>query len=277
MAEYFLATKNDCERVIESLISIIEESFPKLKFSFMVYGSYLREWRIGLSDLDGIIYFHESPFSEIVNSSSFKKLRLLMSALYSDMPFLKNTGFLSDVRILDQLHGRDGRFMIHDATSFKMFLTPGNYAIVHGEDFIPKLNPMSLFNFDEFDLASAMQCLRKYLFFELPKKGEYISIIERKNAFKFFRTLPRITSKLLGEPIDSIPEAINLLCHYFPNIDYEVLREMDYFAQHFWELEELLNSWHYGDRGFGMFILGWLCHEQTLEALVNSMPAKGQH
>lgn len=275
MSCYFPVTKDDCRKIIDALIAIVQMSFPDTPFSFMAYGSYLRKWRVGLSDLDGIIYFHESPFSEIATSPALERLRLRMRVLYQEMPFLKASGFLADVRILDRFHGRDGRFVVHDADSFRMFLVPGRYAIVHGNDFVPSLRPMSLYNLDEFDLASGLQCLRKYLFFELPKTGGDISINERKNALKFLRTLPRIVSKILEKPADPIYEGLDLLSRHFPGIDYQPLRDLDTIAQDYDQLENFLTSWH--GSGAESFINCWRCHEKTLEALVAAMPAKSQH
>lgn len=275
MANYFPVTKNDCKMVIKALIKILQRSFPDTPFSFMVYGSYLQKWRVGLSDLDGIIYFHESPFSEITSSFALERLWSGIKTLYQEMPFLKTSEFLADVRILDQLHGQDGRFMIHDALSFRMFLTPDRYAIVHGIDFVPDLRPMSLYNLDEFDLACALQCLRKYLFFELPKTYDEISKNEQKKALKYLRTLPRIVSKILEEPADPLPKGLNLLSQRFPYINYRPLRNLNMIAQDYDKLENFLISWH--ESNAESFVACWRCHDKTLDALIAEMRAKSLH
>ncbi len=268
-------TKKDCEKAISRIVKIFGKSLGDSSFSFMVYGSYINTWRNGMSDIDGIIYFKKTSFLKILSDKNLKKIHLNLRNLYKKIPFSKTPGFLSDIRVLDSIHGSDGRFMIHDSLSFKTLLTPDKVLMIHGNNFTKDLNPVSLFNLDEFNLAMGLQSLRNYLIFELAKTKTEASKGADENALKTLRVLPRIATKMLGESSYSISDGLDTLQRHFPKINYQPLRDINNIVEDYAKLDKYLASWH--DTGVESFINCWRCYEETLISLMTTLPMLGKH
>lgn len=276
MDDYQSISRDQCARVIEDLLGIFKKILPHRLASFLVYGTFLGQWRPGLSDLDSMLYFKGS-FLDISKVILSGELQSGLKELYQEFPFLGDGNFFSDVFIMDELHGHDGRFMVHDADSFNMFFIPfpERYRIMHGYDFLSELKPMSLRNQDELYLSGGLQMIRNYLLFELPKPIGGDSSFAQKESVKLFRVLPRIVSKIVEEPRDPIPEGIALLEVRFPEIDYRPLRQLWETSREYYSQKRFFETMH--DAGKQLFLDCWLCYEETLAQLVKKSPAKSKH
>lgn len=267
-----LATREDCRAMLEALLTVLARLFPDQTVDCLVYGAYLRDWRIGLSDLDAMIYFADGSLCRLLDDAKITKWQAAMAGLYRRFAFLANPDFLEDVFIMDRTHGQDGRFMVHDADSFNMFLANHSQVLL-GVKFFGQLRPMTLRNQDELYLANGLHLLRQFLLFEVPR-GKDILPVKIKEAAKFLRVLPRIASKILNEPADPIPEALNLLKRKFPEINYRPLEEFWRQSQNYQLVQRFQANWHLS--GHPAFINCWRCYELTLEAIVRDFPSKSR-
>lgn len=269
----YRTTRADCSNVIESLIGLMREIWQDSEFSFLVYGGYIGRWRPGLSDLDAMLLFEAKHLTQLVSFDKLRRFQECLGGIFEKFNFLKAGNFFADVFILDRGQIQDGRFFIHDSCSLENFFVPGKYQVICGRDFLGEMRAKSLRNQDEFYLAGGLQKLRNYLLFEIPKPDSGVSDASLEDAVKFLRVLPRIASKILGQPVDSLSEALRFLSRTLPLVDYTSLFHLLDLYQDYdsWQ-EFLLNCRNVYENE--LFLKSWLCYELTLQFLVNLMPAK---
>ncbi len=266
-------TQTDCSNVIESLIGLMKKVWPDSGFSFLVYGGYIGRWRPGLSDLDAMLLFEAKHLTQLVSLNKLRYFQKHLRDIFEKFGFLKIGNFFADVFVLDREQIQDGRFFIHDSCSLKNFFVPGKYQIIYGRDFLAEIKAKSLRNQDEFYLASGLQKLRNYLLFEIPRPGSGAPDASLEDAVKFLRVLPRIVSKILGQPFDPLPEALRLLSWTLPFIDYAPLfRLLDSYKDYDSWQDFLLSCRNIYENE--LFLRSWLCYELTLQSLATLMPAK---
>ncbi len=269
-----MVSKTDCENVVKKLVAILEVFIPK-KFDLIAYGSYAENWRDDFSDLDAILYFKNGLLPEIVSTIQIHQIQRALARLYEEITFLKKSNFFADVFILDEFHGADGRFMIYD-TGFihRLLVTNKNYSIVWGNNFLKNLSPVSLRHQEEFQLSMYLQEIRNYLIFEIPRLAFNPHLYSQK-IYKYFATLPRFASIVLGSPINRIKDGLDFFARRFPYIDYKPLDEL-----HFWEskgreaLHKYLANW--SALGNCLLIDCWRCYELTLAAIARTSPARSK-
>lgn len=270
--EKYWETKMDCAKVTDELVAILKQVMGN-EVDFLVYGAYLGIWRNGLSDLDGMIYFRNSmPLYPSTKSRMFE-LRAKISQLYEKFPFLKKGKFLADIFMLDYLHGSDGRFMIFDSGFFREL--KGKYNVVYGEDFIKKLNPVSLRMQEEFQLAIRIQRLRHYFIFETLRPAEEMSWGYAEEVLKYLRALARDITFILNNKMISDPRALIGLRSWLSHIDFLPIICLWENTNDPQSLDKYLESWH--DAGRNVFIDCLECYEKTLEAVVRNSPMKSRY
>lgn len=262
-------TREDCKFMIDFLARALRESGFGKVVDFIAYGSYYETWRDGLSDLDGIFYF--SGFSPI-NQSLRPQIRAFqkqVALLYKKMPFLKPGSCLYDIFILDSWHSRDGRFIMFDKEWVDVFWKYTAWELIHGTMFMDGLNPVSLRNQNEFELALGLHLLRNYLFFEIPRPPQEMSLAYAKGILKSFRVLPRVATFITGKPMARSPY---VLSRYFKEIDYSSFNILWSSTVDLESQEVYLKKWH--EPGNDTFIECLECFELTLAELVKNYPMK---
>jgi hypothetical protein len=223
-----------------------------------------------LSDLDAIMYFpmHESPLHPEL-TEPLKIFHSLMAVLYDQMPFLK-PGDLADVFIIDDFHGQDGRFMMFDRDWTDAFHNYSKWKPEIGSaEFMTRMSPVNLRNQNEFELALGLHLLRAYLFFEIPRGPDKMSIPYAKGIAKFFKVLPRTASIITHNPMVKSPQK---LLPIFPQIDFSALNEFWVKMSDCDTEEAYLKSWHEPENP--TFINCLECFEAVLADLVNNHPAR---
>lgn len=282
MSKHHPVSRKDCETVIKKLTDIFEKSGLLDEISFLVYGSYLGGWRDGVSDLDGIIYFHKHlPFDAAIRPKilTFQKE---VSKLYEEIDFLKEGRFFADIHVLDYLHASDGRFLVFD--KYFVPLNPDKAAgfgkevgrkMFFGSDFIDSINPnlFLLINSKEKALATSLHKLRNYFFFELSKTVSEVSASFQKDIVKSLKILPRCVKFLLDEESVVSPENLNNVRIWLKDIDYSYLARFFDAYSNPETLNDFFDEWH--QPGNQTFVGALECFEKTLERMVKNVPAKG--
>ncbi|MFC1756644.1 hypothetical protein ACFLZC_00580 [Patescibacteria group bacterium] len=264
----YKVTRKDCQRVIGELIRIFKEVELSNEIDFLVYGTYFGKWRNGLSDLDGVLSFSKS-FIDPQLRFKILAFQMKMRELYENIEFLKTGHFFADVFVLDKELVEDGRFMIYDKGFIDRIVNgQTKQAVLFGEDFVRKLNPVSLRHQDEFELAAGVQKLRNYLLFEIPKPVNIIDLNCAIGVTKFFKILPRTVAIILGESLISTIEEMTKLRNYLEEIDYSYLERFfeasfdpDFIVEH-------IRSWH--EIGNEAFLDYLVCFEKVLQAVIKN-------
>ncbi|MDO8555073.1 MAG: nucleotidyltransferase domain-containing protein [bacterium] len=268
-------TMKDCEFVVREITQILTTTLSPYSFDFIVYGSYANgNWRDGLSDLDGILYFNKNLFARTISTRELLVVQLKIRDLYNEIPFLKKKNFFSDVFILDKFHGDDGRFMIYDKNFIQRLLVVNkNYSVAWGNNFLSSLYPVSLRHQEEFQMAMYLQEVRKFLIFEIPRLSLLTTRREIPEVYKFVKALPRFVHIIIGEPINSIKEGLDALCKRFPDINYDPLYELEKAEREgSKKLRYYLKTWC--TLSSPNFTECWFCYEKTLECLVLHSPMR---
>lgn len=257
-----LITRQDCTNIIHKITNSLCRFTTKTAVDFLIYGSCHSEWRDGLSDLDGILYFRDKRPSHPAIRDAFFNFQHSLALMYEEINFL-SPDFFADIFIIDELHGSDGRFMVLD----KGFLErPNYYQEVLGVNFLNKLRGVSLRNQDEFYLSHGLHKLRNYLMFETPINVSRMSLGSAKDALKYLLVLPREASKVLGVPTFRFPDAVTVLQSFFPNINYDSIWKLKEKSLNYNALMYCLRSWH--EKGNDEFINAVECFELTLSSIV---------
>ena len=251
--------------------------------SFLVYGSYLGNWRVGLSDLDGIIYFRRRLPLDIAIRPNILAFQKEIRKLYQEIDFLKEGRFFADVFVLDYLHASDCRFVVFDE-----YFVPFNpkraggfgrevgYKMFLGPDFVDILRPhlVLLADSKELELAFGLQKLRNYLLFEIPRPALEVSPAYQKEVAKCLKILPRNVKFILDESTAVSPQNLNSVRKWLGDIDYAPLAGFVEACSSPEKLEEFLSGWHKSDDQ--TFIRNLECFEKTLERLVKNAPKKSR-
>lgn len=267
-------TRQDCGLIIDRLISILNEVGlgQEQEVGFVVYGSYCEKWREGLSDLDGMLYFSGLPPLHLALRPKIKAFQAKIAGLYEEFPFLKSGHYLSDVFILDSLHASDGRFMIFDCDFMYEFWHYTSYQFFQDTKFVGSFNPVRLRNQHEFELATGLHKLRNYLFFEIPRLPQEMSLPYATEVLKSFRVLPRVATRLAGK---HMAKSLADLEHCFEGINYLSLRDLWIEAANYDSQNRYLRAWHEPEST--AFIDCLECFELTLAELIRNYPMKSVH
>jgi len=269
-------TRNECKAVIEGLIDIFKKSGLENEVSFLIYGSYFSNWRPGLSDLDGIIYFQHhwptwAPERIKLFQDGVKRLHLLF-------PFTLGAGFFDDVYVVDGVHGADGRFFIFDKgfmvfnpDQHHFFGTETNHQIVFGRDFIQDIRPnlMELRYLSEWEIAWDLQFLRNFMLFEIPRLPSLDAVTKVMKPFKKF---PRLLKILLNEPMIKKPCPLNELRPWLSDIDFSPLEELWRQTAEIDSLVQYLSRWL--DSEDPCFMACLECYEKTLSRVIKHVPMR---
>lgn len=261
-------TKEDCQRVLNHLVKTLITTGLESEIDFLVYGSFYDVWRDGLSDLDGIFYFKQHSPADPVLHKHILFFQSEMHRLYKEMPFLE-TGFLTDIFIIDFFHSSDGRFVFPlDKDWIEVFWKYTRFKFVHGSEFINSVTTVSLRNQNEMELAIGLSKLRNYLLFELPRSVETMSMAYAKEIIKFFKVLPRTTTIILDQPMLRQPDNLNSTWAHFQHIDFEPLVKLCRLTATYDDTINYLQFWHTTE-GRQHFLECLRCFEKVLEALVS--------
>lgn len=265
-------TRQDCDAVITYLCDALRESGLSYEVDFIVYGSYVKTWKDGLSDLDGMLYFFSTfpPLSP--TRSEILKFQNMIAHLYEEMPFLESGKYLYDLFILDALHGADGRFVMFDEVFVQCLRGDGSWRLVHGTPFLDRLRPVSLRNQDEFELALCLHKLRNYLLFEIPRSPATMSVPHASAMVKFFKVLPLDVTRILHRPVTRDVSALEQL---FGHINYGPLRELWDKTMDHDSYAAYIRGWH--ETGGTKFIDCLHCFELTLAELVRGFQMKSRY
>ena len=263
------ATREDCGKVIFDLVKILHRSNLIKDIDFIVYGSYFEKWQDGLSDLDGMFYFHSKLPLDLREKIGIFQNEI--SILYKEMPFIKPGQFLYDIFILDPLHGKDGRFMVFDEDWIKTFWEHTAWELIKGEVFVENLNPVAFRNQNEFELALGLHKLRNYWLFEIPRGPAEMSVAYAAGVLKFFKVLPRTTTIITGRPMAQEPKPLE---KYFKSINFEPLVKLFEETATYESQKIYLRKWHEPQNSF---IECLECFEATLIELVKNYPMRSAY
>ena len=275
MLDKYKLTKDDVGLAIEELINIIKKVGLENEVSLFVYGSYFDEWRKGLSDLDAIIYFWNKPPLDLSLEKNIASFQSEIRRLYENFDFIRRTDhFFSDLFVLDSLHAADGRFFTYDKEKTESFQKQNDCKLVFGDPFLHHARPVYLRHEQESELATGLHRLRNYLFFEIPRPPDTVSLGLASHLLKFFRILPRRVSIMNGDNIIKGPEALKKY-PYLKNIDYSSFMEMWEKTSDIDKVEDFLKEWH--APGNTIFLDCLRCFEETLLALIKNVPMLSRH
>lgn len=273
-------TRKDCYLIIQKLLKAFRDTGLESVISFLVYGAYLGKWRNGLSDLDGIIYFpNRGPLDKDLRPA-ITEFQARIRQVYKESNALRYGHFFADIFVIDEFHGKDGRFMIFDR-DFKVFdekevARRGSQTyrkLLCGRNFISHLRLLSLRSSTEQELALGLHKLRNYLFFEIPRQFSDDLFVQTAEVIKFLKILPRAITIILDEPIEKQPRNLSSVRGYLSHIDYEPLVRLWRQASEYEALLEVIRNWH--RPGNEDFIKCLECYEQTLQAIVTHEPMRG--
>lgn len=270
-----MLTVHTAERVLDYLIESLFKAGLDKEVDFLVYGSIYGDWRDGLSDLDGVMFFKNHSPTDAVLRESLNELQKRIKKLYTGFPNIK-TGFLTDIFVVDGFHSQDGRFVFpFDDDWVRVFWKDTLFKFIHGSRFVDSIKTVSLRNQNEFELAMGLSVLRNYLLFELPRTPETMSISYAKNILKFFKVLPRTSTIILGLPMSRQPNDLNNAWGHFSQIDFSPLISMSQQTAEYSGTIQYLKLWH-TNSGRKHFTECLYCFEQTLKALVHHAPMRSK-